>query len=403
MAIHSGSRPTGNIPWAVFNADFPSAFTGGQWSVITNLDLSLDITILSLPSGGGLSILDIEYRIDGGSAVSLGARLSGVYNISGFDPDVEIDIELRTVTRKGTSDWSDVKTITIFGVQATGGTETVITQGGLFYRVHTFLTSGTFTVTQGGDVEYLVVAGGGGGGQTRGGGGGAGGYRSSVVGELSGEGSSAESKLSVTPQSYVITVGAGGAGSTSLFTPGANGENSSFGAIVSDGGGGGGSRDSTSSNKGDGVIGGSGGGGGGNFGIGADGTALQGFGGGDAEKVSNRPAGGGGGAGEEGSDAVNTVGGNGGDGLASTITGASVFRAGGGGGGAFSSDLAGNGGLGGGGAGATGSGNRGDNAVTNTGGGGGGGSGLSGEGGNGGSGIVIIRYTISEAEYLAEA
>ena len=73
-------------------------------------------------------------------------------------------------------------------VSATGGTETTITDGGVTYRVHTFTSSGTLTVTSGGDVEYLVVAGGGGGGKGAYGGGGcggAGGYRSSVVGESS--------------------------------------------------------------------------------------------------------------------------------------------------------------------------------------------------------------------------
>jgi hypothetical protein len=43
---------------------------------------------------------------------------------------------------------------------ATGGT--VTTYGG--YRVHTFTTSGTLTVTTPGPIDYLIVAGGGGGG-----------------------------------------------------------------------------------------------------------------------------------------------------------------------------------------------------------------------------------------------
>jgi len=47
---------------------------------------------------------------------------------------------------------------------ATGGTVTDITQDGKEYRVHTFTSDGTFEVTRGGEVEYLVVAGGGAGG-----------------------------------------------------------------------------------------------------------------------------------------------------------------------------------------------------------------------------------------------
>jgi hypothetical protein len=49
--------------------------------------------------------------------------------------------------------------------EATGGTVTEITDGGIDYKVHTFTSSGTFEVLIGeADVEYLVVAGGGSGG-----------------------------------------------------------------------------------------------------------------------------------------------------------------------------------------------------------------------------------------------
>ena len=58
---------------------------------------------------------------------------------------------------------------------ATGGTITTVDTD---YKVHTFTSSGTFTVTTAPDyVEYLVIAGGGGGASYQfGGGGGAGGY-----------------------------------------------------------------------------------------------------------------------------------------------------------------------------------------------------------------------------------
>jgi hypothetical protein len=49
---------------------------------------------------------------------------------------------------------------------ATGGTVTDIVVDGVPYRVHTFTTSGDLVVTQGGEVEYLIVAGGGGGGRS---------------------------------------------------------------------------------------------------------------------------------------------------------------------------------------------------------------------------------------------
>ena len=79
-----------------------------------------------------------------------------------------------------------------------------------------FKTDGTFTIPSRIpllDVQYLVIAGGGGGAGGRGAGGGAGGYRSSVTSESSGGGASAESALTVVPNTnYTVTVGAGGAG-----------------------------------------------------------------------------------------------------------------------------------------------------------------------------------------------
>ena len=49
---------------------------------------------------------------------------------------------------------------------AEGGVATTIVVSGITYRVHTFTTVGTSTLTvlNGGEFEYLVVAGGGGGG-----------------------------------------------------------------------------------------------------------------------------------------------------------------------------------------------------------------------------------------------
>jgi hypothetical protein len=59
-------------------------------------------------------------------------------------------------------------------VSATGGNVTNYTLDGISYRAHIFTNSGTFTVTAGGSVDYLVVGGGGGGGGRKGAGKGAG-------------------------------------------------------------------------------------------------------------------------------------------------------------------------------------------------------------------------------------
>ena len=277
--------------------------------------------------------------------------------------------------------------ITLGGVDATGGTITSVNG----YTIHTFTTSGTFTVYSGGDVEYLVVAGGGAGGSDRAGGGGAGGMLTGTI-------------TSFTPGTYTVTVGGGGS-PVNEYGPPRAGTPSSIGSLVTTVGGGGGG--------GEGGAGGSGGSGGGsgygNAGFGS-GTVGQGNRGGSGFSTTPyRTAGGGGGAGAAGKDGSSngTAAGvqrpDGGTGIASSISGTSQFYAGGGGGGRCDQDSAGSqtggsglGGSGGGGGGATAIQGTGFNGQINSGGGGGGGSYASSgtvvNGGAGGSGIVIIRY-----------
>ena len=221
------------------------------------------------------------------------------------------------------------------------------------------------------------MAGGGSGGQNGGAGGGAGGMQTG-------------SGLTIdTNSNYLVTVGAGGAHTTSGVV-GGSGANSSFSMITtaSVGGGGAGTYNAIS-----GANGGSGGGGGGaSSGSSTGGTATSGQGnnGGTGSSYGGRnPAAGGGGAGAVGGNASTTssVGGNGGVGLTSSISGTSTYYAGGGGGGA---DTSGSGGLGGGGAGATTG--AGTSGTANTGG-GGGGTFNNVAAGDGGSGVVIISYS----------
>jgi hypothetical protein len=276
---------------------------------------------------------------------------------------------------------------------ATGGTVTDIEQGGLFYRVHTFTTSGDFVVSRGGEVEYLIVAGGGGGAgagtfNTGGGGGGAGGFLTGFATVGTGTAS--------------VVVGAGGAGgsgpSGNVDGRGGSGGTSSAFLIAVEGGGGGGFIGFDSNN---GASGGSGGGGAGSAtsGAGGTGTSGQGNNGGNGFGGSNgtRSGGGGGGRGGVGSNASSAVGGNGGTGHSSSITGTSVAYAGGGGGG---SEGAGGSATAGGGSGASANGN-GSSATDGTGGGGGGACRVSSNttGGDGGDGVVIIRYLLPQPNW----
>jgi hypothetical protein len=259
---------------------------------------------------------------------------------------------------------------------ATGG-DTIMTDGTYWY--HAFLSSGTFTPAVALTTDYLVVAGGGGGSGT--GGGGGGGFRTAT-----------SQPLSITP--YAVTVGAGGAVSTS-------GSNSSFNSFSATGGGRG--RNSPSSS---GSVGGSGGGGS-DGGAGAAGNAgsyspVEGYAGGTSSATN--AGGGGGGAGAVGNNGANSgVGGGGGIGAFTAISGGATtglgqlssgnyYFAGGGGGGSNVGNSAAN--IGGGGIGgnyltSVGLG------IANTGGGGGGLYNAGSEYATGGSGIVIIRYPVA--------
>ena len=241
-----------------------------------------------------------------------------------------------------------------------------------------------------GEVAYLVVGAGGGAGGV-GGGGGAGGLRTSY-GNYTGGGQSAESNITLSAQTYTITIGSGGTASATggAFNndgnTGSNGTNSVFGTITSLGGGGGTGGSNTA------LSGGSGGGC--RSGSPGSGTYGQGF-----DGATGDIGGGGGGAGGAGlSSTAGSCGANGGPGLNVPITGATTFYAGGGAGGvSFASGCsATSGGIGGGG-------DAGANAGTaNTGGGGGGGSWTNNAnyttqgGGNGGSGVVILRMNTSD-------
>ena len=231
------------------------------------------------------------------------------------------------------------------------------------------------------DATYLSVAGGGGGGGDQGGGGGAGGLLTGTTSLIPGD-------------VYTATVGAGGAGTTSVNNKGSNGQNSSLigsgASITSIGGGGGGSNGGGGPVR-SGANGGSGGGGGGTGGAsypGGTGTAGQGNNGGYPSSPGYY-AGGGGGAGANGANGANGVPAAGGIGLQSSITGTATYYAGGAGGGTQGT-TGGTGGSGGGGRGG-GSSSYSLAGTVNTGGGGGGGRGPSQLGKAGGSGIVILR------------
>ena len=165
------------------------------------------------------------------------------------------------------------------------------TSGGMFTLneiYNTKLDGPPFTI------DYLVIGGGGGGGRSNGGGGGAGGVLTGIGVLVSGN--------------YTVTVGAGGALTTSSSINGGLGQNSVLSGseitVTAIGGGGGGSETSSTEAG----SGGSGGGGNGYAttnaryaGLGTAGPPIQGYNGGQSTgRLTGYLAGGGGGAGRPG-------------------------------------------------------------------------------------------------------
>jgi len=372
--------------------------------------------VLKTDGSGNLSFTDVSGGISWQSSIVTGSTLTAV---AGNGYWIDTTSNACTVTLPSSASVGDQiilvdydrtwntnnLTIDLNGLNYQGGTDNPVynTNGQTVNIVYSGATNGWIPISDD-DVanegtlppysaDFLVIAGGGGGGigNTSGGGGGAGGYRNSYSTESSGGGGSAESSITLNPNTvYTITVGSGGAGASGpSASPGTNGNNSSISGtglttITSDGGGGGGSTGSGNS-------GGSGGGGGSTTDSseksGGSGTANQGYAGGLGRHVpgSYEGGGGGGGAGAVGGNYTAgppNIGGAGGNGVASTITGSSITR-GGGGGGSGANDAAGGSGGGG-----QGSPNY-TSGTANTGGGGGAGSALGA--GSGGSGVVILR------------
>ena len=285
-------------------------------------------------------------------------------------------------------------------VTATGGT--VTTSGN--FKIHTFTGDSNFVVSSGGNaagsnaVSYMVVAGGGGSNRDRGGAGGAGGFREAIDASKDSYTDSplaVQTGLSVSAQTYPITVGAGGAAQCTVPSASNPGSNSVFSTITSAGGGGGGRSPNAAQ------TGGSGGGGGGNPGAAGNTPPVsppQGSAGGNGSAFSPPVGnGGGGGATQAGSNGTSGSGGDGGDGAQTSINATATYYAGGGGGGHDGSSK-GCGGQGGGGNGANGpypgSSVAAQDGTANT----GGGAGSSNGGGDsvvaksGGKGVVVIRY-----------
>jgi hypothetical protein len=409
-----------NTQWqAVVTASTLNAVAGRGYFINTTSN-ACTVTLPASPSIGDFVVINDYAGTFDTNAVTISRNGS---NINGAAGNGILNTESQTISLTfidATRGWQTTSnaapdSIGATFIAATGGT--VTTSGD--YKIHSFTGDSNFVVASVGNplgssaVDYVVVGGGAAGGAgfnnsgNAGGGGGAGGYREShstpVSGSYTASPLATPTGITVTAQTYPITVGGGGTGqdkaSTSSATPG-NGSNSVFATITAAGGGAGQNRGYNTTPQ-VGLAGGSGGGGTGGFPGGAGNTPPvsppQGNTGGTA---TGNTGGGGGGATAVGANAPgpNTAG-AGGAGATSGITGSNVARAGGGGSGGSSNGSGATGaagGAGGGGKGADEDANPGGSVAgtANTGGGSGGGGG-SDPGTDtlaGGKGIVIIRY-----------
>ena len=414
-ATQTGFGRTGTVDWQTTpkTATFTAVSGEGYFCNTTGSAFTVN-----LPAGSAGAIVSVADYAGTWQTNALTVSANGSEKIGGVaSSPVSLSTEGQSVTLvyvDGTQGWintmdstSNVRGSTTLVASVTGACNTLVTAPccanvkiATFTGPGSFIVSGTSLVAAENTVGYMVVAGGGGNGNDSppgaySGGGGAGGYREGRNVPIDNFTASPlvanapTNAVTVTAQSYPITVGAGGAGRV-------QGSNSIFDSIISAGGGFG-AMDGGAASPASAGTGGSGGGGnfantGGGSGNTPPTSPSQGNNGGTG--INTPPAygsGGGGGAGAVGQNGSTSKGGNGGAGVSSSITGASVARAGGGGGFAVNSGIqGGTGGTGGGGPGYGPAGPTGTPGTVNT----GGGSGGSNPGAktNGGSGIVVIRY-----------
>ena len=410
-ASQTGFGRTGTVDWCTTAKTSPFAAVSGDGFFVNTTGGAITVTLPSSPSQGDIVAFKDYANTWDCNAVTVARNGS---KINGQCADATLNTESQSVTLiyvDGTKGWQDIhdSTANITGndhIVATGGTESTCGN----FKIHKFTSNGTFTVQTApnpckANVSYMVVAGGGGGGSNpngnSGSGGAGGGFREGETPTAPYTGSPLKNcaGLPVSVQAYPITVGAGGAASSTCR--GTQGGTSTFSSISSAGGAGGasGPPNNPGSNGGS----GSGAGGGGTNTPGGTGNTPptnppQGQNGGTSRPSPgpshDSASGGSGGAGGAGGPSPDgATGGAGGAHVNSSIDGTDTEYSGGAGG---TGTVSSRGTPGGGGAGASRQNSPAIAASAGTANTGGGGGGSYGPGSQcaaaGGSGVVVIRY-----------
>ena len=108
IALIEGGEPVDSVP---------EAFTSGQWTATAGVG-QIVINLTALPADGGSSITALQYRLDGGAAVTLSGTGTGSRTISGLTGGVEYSVQVRAVNAVGNGAWSDTKARTPTSVPA---------------------------------------------------------------------------------------------------------------------------------------------------------------------------------------------------------------------------------------------------------------------------------------------
>ena len=104
----------------VWYVSTPGAFGDSQWSMAAGPGAGqATITLAALPiSPNGAAITATQYRVNGGTATSLGLTAAGSATISGLGNGATPNVEIRASNASGAGAWSSVKTVTTYTAPA---------------------------------------------------------------------------------------------------------------------------------------------------------------------------------------------------------------------------------------------------------------------------------------------
>lgn len=201
---------------------------GIGWDVLSTStgNSNISITWPAMPGAAGYQVL-----LGSTTPINVGNVLT--HNITGLTPTQVYSVTVVGYNSAGLfSGVASPKSVTVTQYNvASGGTETTISNyngTGETWKVHTFTSAGTFSVTSASTTFRVLVVGGGGGG---------GGSNGSNNGQQPGQGGypTEFAARSISAGSYPVTIGSGGGGSF-LNDPGGSGTASTFHGITANGG-----------------------------------------------------------------------------------------------------------------------------------------------------------------------